>query len=31
MIRTTSEQLAARGFVPRSKDDPGSMHFEKYW
>ncbi len=31
MIRTTSEQLAARGFVPKSKDDPGSMHFEKYW
>ena len=31
MIRTTSEQLAARGFVPKSKDDVGSMHFEKYW
>jgi len=31
MIRTTSEQLTDQGFVARSKDDIGSMHFERYW
>jgi len=31
MIRTTSEQLAGLGFVARTRDDLGSMHFETYW
>ncbi len=31
MIRVTSEELASRGFVEKSHDTIGSMHFEKYW